>query len=177
MASQNLKIIPISATCGPQYTSGLPEGSLHKSEMKSCIFEQFVLVFRDKNEDCSRNLIKSGGVCVVDTEQILTRIFCIKSIGGKVFCRQWAGGGKNYKKKEKREIQRKKKEKGLGGKGGLGGRQALAMFCSINQLIESLINRSMRRLLFSLDAHLLTTIGTGSARMKTPMRAQSPPIS
>ena len=58
----------------------------------------------NKNEDCSRNLIKSGGVRVVDTEQILTRIFCIKSIWRKVFCR---AGGKSYKKKKGNLEKRK----------------------------------------------------------------------
>ena len=89
----------------------------------------------NKREDCSRNLIKSGGVRVVDTEQILTRIFCIKSIWRKVFCR---AGGKLQKEKGKfREKERW---------GWVGGRPLL---CSeggfINQLIESLINRSMFR--------------------------------
>ena len=61
--------------------------------------------YQNENEGCSRNLIKSGGVRVVDTEQILTRIFCIKSIGRKVFCRP---GGKLQKEKGKfREKKRK----------------------------------------------------------------------
>ena len=55
--------------------------------------------YQNENEDCSRNLIKSGEVRIVDTEQILTRIFCIKSIGRKVFCR---AGWKVTKRK--REI-------------------------------------------------------------------------
>ena len=66
----------------------------------------------NKNEDCSRNLIKSGGVRVVDTEQILTRIFCIKSIGRKVFCRQVG----SYKRK-KGNLEKKKDGVGEGGVG------------------------------------------------------------
>ena len=64
--------------------------------------------YQNENEDCSRNLIKSGEVRIVDTEQILTRIFCIKSIGRKVFCR---AGGKLQKEKGKFREKKRKKER------------------------------------------------------------------